>query len=265
MLIKERSSQLPLYAQIKGALQREIETGMKPGEALPPEPELQKRFGVSRITVRRALDELVSEGLIVRQQGRGTFVREPQIAQELARLETWADMIRHMGHEPKTVSCEMDRIEPSREIAATLGAEPGERVLRIRRLRYADDQPICLMTNYVREALVPDVMEHGLVDDSLHATVIARGMLPAQAVDKVEARAASEGEAELLQIPAWSPLLQVTRIAYDPAGRPLYIAVVANRADRYTYTIHFQGSQMRAGEVPASDGAKRTTGMADEQ
>jgi GntR family transcriptional regulator len=230
---------MPLYAQIKEMLQREIEADMKPGDALPPEPELEKRFGVSRITIRRALDELEVDGLIVRQQGRGTFVREPRITQELTQLMSWTVAMRQMGYEPQTISCEIDLVEPTREINSALKLASDEQVVRIRRLRYASGEPVCLMTNYLSQGLVPGLAERGLVDDSLYATLAAHNNIkPMRAEDKVEARAATEWEAKLLNIPARTPLLQVTRVAYDASGKTLYIAVVTNRSDKFIYTAH---------------------------
>ncbi len=238
-MLVARTSLLPLYAQVKEALQAEIESQMKPGDALPSEPELEKRFNVSRITVRRALDELVSDGLIVRQQGKGTFVRALPIAQELTLLLSWSAQMRQMGLEPRSANCEIDRVEPTKEQVAQLELAPGERVVRIRRLRLANDDPICIMTNYIPEGLVPGLLTKGLVADSLYATMAEYGIRPARAEDRVEARPATEWEAHMLQIGQWMPLLQVTRLTRDTLNKPLYIAVVTNRADKYVYTVHF--------------------------
>jgi GntR family transcriptional regulator len=234
-----KSNLVPLYAQVKSALQEEIETRFRPGDILEGEADLEKRFGVSRITIRRALDELVSDGLIVRQQGRGTFVREQPIMQELPHLLSWSMQMRRKGYEPRTLSCEVELVEPGKELGALLQLEPGTRVVRIRRLRYANDEPICIMTNYIPEDLVPGLAETGLQDDSLYATLAVHGIKPVSAEDRVEARAAADWEAHVLQVPAWSPLLQVTRLARDGSGNPLYASVVSNRADKYVYTIHF--------------------------
>lgn len=230
---------LPLYAQVKGTLQEEIENRLKPGDILPGEAELEKRFGVSRITVRRALDELVSDGLIVRQQGRGTFVREQPIMQELPLLLSWSMQMRQEGYEPRTLSCDVELAEPGKELGASLQLEPGTRVVRIRRLRYANDEPICIMTNYLPEHLIPGLAQTGLRDDSLYSTLAAHGIKPVSAEDRVEARASADWEAHMLQLPAWSPLLQVTRLTRDVQGNSLYVSVVSNRADKYVYTIHF--------------------------
>ena len=95
------------------------------------------------------------------------------------------------------------------------------------------------MTNYIPEVLVPGLVEQGLVDDSLYATLAKYGVKAVRAEDRVEARIPSEWEASQLQINKGMPLLQVTRLTRNAADTPLYIAVVANRSDKYIYTIHF--------------------------
>jgi GntR family transcriptional regulator len=232
---------LPLYTQVKEAIRREIETAMRPGDLLQPEPALEQRFGVSRITVRRALDELVAEGLITRKQGKGTFVREPRLTQDLARLMSWTRSIRQMGHEPSTAYCEIERVEAPAEMAAMLGTPSGGKVIRVFRLRLVDGQPLCFMTNYIPDGLVPGLEEVGLVNDSVYTTLEARGLRPTRAEDTVEARPANEWEAQQLAVATRSALLQVTRLASDSDGRPLYVAVVASRGDQYSYRISFGG------------------------
>ncbi len=228
---------VPLYQQVKEALEREI-ARMAPGDALPTEPELEKRFSVSRITVRRALDEMASVGVVVRQQGRGTFVREPQITQELTELMSWKAAMQQMGYEPGTISCEMDLVDPPYELGMRLKSNPGEQVVRVRRVRDASGEPICVMVNYLPEGLVPDLLRKGLVEDSIYSTLAAHNLYPVRAEDTVEARPATEWEAEVLQMHECSPILQVTRLAYDMLDRPLYVAVTSSRADKYRYTAH---------------------------
>src|SRR5947209_2085064 len=154
-----RANLLPLYAQVKERLQHDIEETLNPGDSLPPEPELEKRFQVSRITIRRALDELVTDGLIVRKQGKGTFVREPHIAQELTHLMSWTAMMQQLGYTTKTMSTKIDIIEPTRELTAMLQVSPDTHIVRIRRLRYANDEPICLMTNYLPDDVIPGLAQ----------------------------------------------------------------------------------------------------------
>jgi GntR family transcriptional regulator len=239
MSVINPNNPLPLYAQVKDALQREIEEYMTPGQNLPIEPELEKRFGVSRVTIRRALEELESDGLIIRKQGRGTFVREPKIAQELTHLISWGETIRRTGLEPQTHTTEIDLIEPTQELSAGLELLPGTKLVRIRRLRCASGEPICIMTNYLAQGLIPDLEANGLIKDSIYETMAHNNLKPFRAFDKVEARGATTWEAAQLQVSADFPLLQVTRLVYDSAGLPLYLAVITNRSDKYIYTVHF--------------------------
>lgn len=227
----------PRYAQVAATLRQEIEGVLKPGDILPAEPELEVRFGVSRITVRRAMQQLEMEGLVIRQQGRGTFVRKPPITQNLAELLSWTSSMRRMGLEPQTLRSEIELIEPPVDTAAKLDLSPGQLVVRISRVRGADDEPICLMTNYVPAQLAPNLASEGLKDDSVYATLIANGFFPTRVEDIVEARTAEPWEADLLQVPARAPLLEITRLSLDHMGRPLDIAIVSSRPDRYRYTV----------------------------
>jgi len=236
---REKNNFMPLYAQIKLSLKEEIEDRMKPGDPIETEDKLEKRFNVSRITIRRALDELESDGLISRQQGRGTFVRERQIEQELSQLLSWSNQIREKGMHPSSTHCEIEVVDPTKEFASLLLMKHGEKVVRIRRLRLANDEAICIMTNYIPETKVPGLAREGLVNDSLYATLPKYGIKATQAEDRVEARLATDKEAHMLQIHKGFPLLQVTRLTLDNTGTPLYIAVVANRADKFVYTMHF--------------------------
>ena len=243
MSIVNPNSPLPLYAQVKETLQREIEQNMQPGQHLPIEPELEKRFGVSRVTIRRALEELESDGLIIRKQGRGTFVSEPKIAQEMTQLKSWGETMRQNGLEPQTVRSEIEVVEPTQEISQGLALPPGEKLVRVRRLRYVNGGPICIMSNYLPHNLIPGLERNGLVNDSIYQTMAYYNLKPLRAFDKVEARPATAWEGEQLQVAADFPLLEVTRLVYDATGKPLYLAVITNRSDKYVYTVHF-GNQL---------------------
>lgn len=239
----------PLYEQIKGVLQHEIESKMKPGDTLPTEADLEKRFRVSRITIRRAMDELASEGLIVRRQGLGTFVRELRITQDLSQLVGWSAAMRQMGYEPRTMTTEMELITPGDDLRSALALGPSQRAVRVHRLCSVDDEPICLITNYLAEGLLPDLMQTGLVNDSMKATLSAHQIVPVRVQDIVEARSATEREAEQLRVEPGSPLLQVTSLSFDASGQPTLISVVSSRADKYRYTVDFQQVEADRGVI----------------
>ncbi len=233
----------PRYRQIARALQTEIEQNLRPGDPIGTEAELEQRFGVSRITIRRAIDELVHADLLVRRQGSGTFVAQRKVTQELGVLHSWTERMHELGFEPRTVDCEMMQVVPPKWVAEALkldlndpsNAEP---VLRIQRLRYANEEPISLMVDYIRLRFTPDLAIKGLEGESLYETLEGRyGLELAQAKDTVTARRATMFEARLLGIEPNDPVLYVTRVTYLPNDEPLDAATVVSRADRYEYRI----------------------------
>ncbi len=235
----------PLYRQVADTLRAEI-GGLAQGAALASEADLERRFSVSRITVRRALDLLAQSSLVVRRQGSGTFVARPKVAEQLGVLHSWTDGMRALGLEPRTVDCAMLRVEPPDWVAQALGLDPGtdadgarpKTVLRLQRLRYAGEEPLCLMVDYLRPSYVPDLAERGLLGESLYETLEQRYSLRLDRVeDTVTAKDASAFEAGLLGIAAGAPVLHVTRVTYLPAGEPLGAATVVSRADRYAYHV----------------------------
>ena len=233
-------SEGPRYRQIARALQAEIEQHLRPGDPIETETELEQRFSVSRITIRRAIDELVHADLLVRRQGSGTFVAQRKVTQELGILHSWTERMRELGFEPHTVDCEMMQAVPPKWVAEALQVDPTnpEPILRIQRLRYADEEPISLMVDYIRMRFVPDLATKGLEGESLYETLEGRyGLDLARAKDTVTARRATLFEARLLGIKQDDPVLYVTRVTYLPDDEPLAAATVVSRADRYEYRI----------------------------
>ena len=230
----------PRYRQIARALQAEIEQSLRPGDPIGTEAELELRFGVSRITIRRAIDELVHDDLLVRRQGSGTFVAQRKVTEELGVLHSWTERMHELGFEPRTVDCEMMQVIPPMWVAEALQLDPlnPEPVLRIQRLRYADEEPLSLMVDYIRTRFAPDLAAKGLDGESLYETLEGRyGLDLARAKDTVTARRATLFEARLLGIEQDDPVLYVTRVTYLPDEEPLAAATVVSRADRYEYRI----------------------------
>jgi GntR family transcriptional regulator len=234
----DKNSPLPLYAQLKEALSKMIEEKYKPGDLLPAEPEIEKMFGVSRVTVRQAMGALVEEGLVVKRQGKGTFVQDQKITHNLTSITSWTQEMRERGLLPKTVEMSISRMNPPKKIASMLNLKPDDTVIRIKRIRYANEEPICVMINYLKEDYVPDILESGFQEESLYEHLEKKyGIRIVKAQETVEAREASEYEAEVLHIQAWSPVLFVTRLSYLQDGSPLEVVHLTSRADRYQYQI----------------------------
>jgi GntR family transcriptional regulator len=238
-LIKEDEG-TPLYRQVEQALRVAIAERLEPGAAIPTEAELERQFGVSRITIRRAIHELVQAGLLIRRQGSGTFVARSKVTEELGVLHSWPDEMRTQGLEPRTVDCEMLQIVPPGWVAEALRLDPEarEHVLRVQRLQYNGDEPLCLMIDHLRSRLVPSLPREDVLARGLYDTLEKRhGLTLAWAEDTVTARTATVFEAALLGIANGDPILQVTRIVYLAGDAPLDAAIVVSRADRYAYHV----------------------------
>ncbi len=236
-----RAIDIPLYAQVREALRNDL-AQMEPGQAIPPEPELEARFQVSRITVRKAIDDLVIEGLLVRQQGRGTFVQRPKLTHELNMITSWTEQLMALGYTPRTLPLEIEEIDPPQRVAYNLGLGPRQRVFALRRLRLVAEEPVTLMVNYLPAQLVPGLDAKVSRRESLYETLEQEyGLIPARAVDTVETRSATDDEAKRLKIEHWAPVLCVTRVSYLGDGRPLEVGIAISRGDRYQYRVELRG------------------------
>jgi GntR family transcriptional regulator len=234
---------VPLYYQVKEDILYKINQGVYQVEdIIPTENELQAMYGVSRITVRRAIQELVQDGYLSAQQGKGTYVNKPKATQELNVITSWAETIAKLGMNPKTKKTEISEEPATVTVAKMLNVEPGEKLYKIERLRYVDGTPVCLMVNYLIPEVVPDLLEKGLIEESLYQTLEKRyNLVLERAVETVEACAANAREAQLLKIEKNSPLLRVKRATYDPFDRVIEVVIAVSRADMYSYTINLAG------------------------
>lgn len=224
----------PKYEILRAALARELR-GMSVNEALPSERDLMSTYQVSRMTVRRALDELVDDGLIYRVQGSGTYVAPPETITKSLRLTSFSEDIRarHMVPGSRLLSSETTRADA--EVAQALSLVPGTEVVHLERLRTADGSPMCLENVWLPAELVPDLA--GGVGDSLYEVLVQRGIQPHSADQHIRATVVDARDAALLGVPAYSPALLVTRVTFERSGRPIERAVSLYRADRYDFRL----------------------------
>jgi GntR family transcriptional regulator len=242
----DQMSGIPLYVQTREKLRSELGQ-MEPGEPIPAETELEKRFRVSRITVRRAVEDLVAEGLLIRQRGRGTFVQRPKLTHEMGQVTSWTDQLRRLGFSPKTSHRKVHVEVPLAHVAEALCLANDQRVVRIQRVRLANREPISYMINYLPARLLPGFTDRKFTQESLYEVLEQEyGLVPAVAVDTVGTRTASEEEVQALRIDRNAPVLSVRRISYLADGSPLELAIVASRGDRYQYQATV-GGQTRLG------------------
>jgi GntR family transcriptional regulator len=242
ILSLDKNSKEPLYKQLKAALLDYIDENLKEGDALPIESEIEKIFGVSRITVRKTIEELVKEGVVTKTQGRGTFVQSKKIVQKAGSITSWTEEMNAKGKQTESKNLIMNEIEPSRKIIEELKLSKGEKVICLKRLRCADGEPISIIINYFRSKFVPGFSEKGLSKESLYEVLEEDyGIQLERAHERIKARIANDLEALELGVSPDSAILHITRVSYLPDGTPFELVEMANRSDRYQYDIDLFG------------------------
>ena len=238
------STSVPLHRQVSSAIKQQIDRGELPaGVFLPTEAELERRFGVSRITIRRAMQDLAAEGLIDRRQGRGTRIRQSRAAQALNSVTSFAETIAGRGWVITSVDVSIRPVPAPAPVAKDLDLGEGAEVLRVQRLRLANGQPISHQINYLLPAVVTGLSTAELTGNvSLYEVLEGRyDVRIGWADETIGAHEASRTEAEILQVRAGAAVLTSRRVAYLEDGRPFESSFATIRADCYEYTIHLRG------------------------
>jgi len=227
----------PLYARLAESLKNEIRLRYQPGELLPTQSVLAKRFGASLITVKRALGELGRLGLIESTRGKGTVVLRPTVIDTHTGVSSWTDTMVGMGADPRTAWSRIDVETGTDETRRLLKMKHGESLVVLRRLRTLGGENICLMTNQIPEKLAPDLAESGLSEESLYTALNKRyGIVLAYADEAVTARAANEQERDVFG-PDCDTVLQIKRMSFDADDQPIEYAWLTAPSDRYTYCV----------------------------
>lgn len=236
----DRNSPIPLYHQLSELLLGQILDGrLQPRDAIPTERELVDTHAVSRITVRRAISELESRGFVQREQGRGTFVRPPQVHRLASRLTSFSEEIAARGMVPGAQLLSFRREPAPGRVAHELQLESGAPVWMIERLRLADSEAIVVNVSYLSLPGNTQLTEEEICAEvSLWALLASKGIPMVEATRTIEATAAGEREAELLDVKVGSPLLLVEGIVYTQGSLPVEFYQIIGRADRYKYELH---------------------------
>jgi len=224
------------YEVVCDGLRQEIRSKLVPGDALDGERTLAERLGVSRVTVRRALDQLDAEGLIVRVQGAGTYVSDSQLIGKTLRLTSFTDDMCERGLEAGAAVLISEVIYADTDLATFLRLESGAEVLRLRRLRLANETPMALEDAFVPLGLFPGIEERDLTT-SLYASFSAYGYTVDRARQQITSAALTEEEAKLLDSTPGTPALRVERVSMDRLGQPLEKVATIYRSDRYHFDI----------------------------
>lgn len=239
----DRNSPMPLYSQIKERLLAIIqEMAEEPAENGPhklyPEETLTEMFGVSRMTVRQAVQELVNEGLLYRVRGVGTFINSPQVSGQLQEIERFVDEWSLQGKTIDVMVSAYQIMPAPREWAVSLGLKEKEPVLYIQRRRFADRMPVALDDRYLPGEMADIVTPADVQQESIFLTLARKGNMVIEKADyEISAKAASREEAALLDLKPGCPLLARRLIIYAAPRRPVITGLSLYRADLFTYSV----------------------------
>jgi GntR family transcriptional regulator len=232
---------IPTYVWIREALRKDIAEGIfKHGEKLPAEHELAARFGVSRMTLRKSLEDLVDEGLLYRRHGVGTFVAYLHLERDHTRLTNFFDSANREGILVRASLLVREVIPANTKVAGALNISAGDLVIRIKTLRYANELPITVHDAHIPHALFPSLIEGNLEVQHLWTLFERCGYKVKRAIQHIEAREATDELARLMEINVGAPILFKERTIYADDGTPIEFTFCYNRGDLYSLTVSLE-------------------------
>jgi GntR family transcriptional regulator len=230
----DKNSRIPIYFQLSQAMLALISSGsLKPGDALPSETDFSRHFNISPMTVRQAMSELVNQGYIRRERGRGTFVAPRHLDHPLDRLVSFTEDMQARQLSPGAKVLLMESATIPAEAATIARLETDTPMLRLKRLRLANGEPVGVHDAYLYDLQVTaQDLEN---TPSLYLLLAQRGIILSEGMDTIEATSASKEVADLLCVKPRAPLLQTTRFAWDEHSKFVEYVVALYRADLYHY------------------------------
>lgn len=229
-----QDNNIPLYFQLENLIKRCISSGLvKPGDLLPSEAELCRSFGISRSTVRQAIGELEEEGLVIRHQGKGTFIAEPKLHRRSENIYSFTSEANAMGLHPSSTLVDFAVIKPAEDLRRMLELQSGDiPVYRFTRIRRVDGIPLMLETSYYPTYVYPNLTPELLKTHSVYSLLYERGIVPVSAVDTYEAVRLEASEAALLETRAGSAGFSHQRITRSENGEVFELTQSVMRGDR---------------------------------
>lgn len=227
----------PLYLQLQRRIGEVIASGkLAPGDSLPAERDMASMTGLSRVTVRKAVQALVASGQLVQKRGSGTFVAQPveKLEQALSLLTSFTEDMARRGRsvESQWLLRQITAASPEEVMALGLGA--GERVARLERVRRSDGVPLAIERASLSVFSLPDP---SVVETSLYAVLEGRGLRPVRAVQRISAANLTARDAELLGVPVGAAGLKIERVGYLPSGRVVEFTRSVYRGDAYDFAV----------------------------
>ena len=228
-------SKAPLYFQVQSGILEMIKE-LKVGDKIPIETELMQHFKVSRVTVRKAIENLVLEGLLEKKSGIGTMVCQKSTSQQIGRVYSWTEVMNSKNLPTSSSNLDIQLIKPSSQLTKELHLSRSELLVRVSRIRLIEDKPIVIMVNYLREKFIQGFVDRGLLQNSLYKELEeVYGILLSAGEEVINARNATPIEAALLQIEEGAALLQVRRRTFINNYIPFEVVDMVARGDKYSY------------------------------
>ncbi len=240
MDLNENSS-MPLYGQVKNIILSEIQTGhWKAGEQLKPELELSEQYGVSRVTVRKALDELVNEGYLIKRQGKGTFVNRPKLQRKIDYVTSFSMACKYNQMKPSSVVVKTEVLEQGydQEIEEFLALSKKDKILYVQRIRMADEEPVMLENNYYSWNRYKGLLDEDLTESVYGLLIYKYHVLPfGDANNTLEIVCANKEQAALLGVSVGEPLFFMNGGVCEPDKTPIHFGRQYIIGSRYKFTI----------------------------
>ena len=239
----DKSSYIPLYIQVRDILKELINSGkLKPGDQIPSENELSTEYNISRMTVRQANQELMREGLIIIRRGEGTFVNSASHTQMLLKLEGFSSEMAKLGYRNHSRVLDIQMIEAFDSFGMAysgLEKEPGEALVRIRRVRYVEETPFAIETSYLPLTTGQGLMEPRMADDTSIYNYIEKELhiRLSRADHVIQPGLADQESADLLEIPKGSPVLTLHGTTFSMTNKPVEYLEGIYRGDKYELKV----------------------------
>ena len=239
----DKNSLIPLYHQVETSIRKDIANKIYlPDQSIPTELELQEKFNVSRETVRKAVNNLVYAGLVAKRKGVGTFVTHPKIVHRISHIYSSYEEIVARGMIPSTTFIERKEISPPEPMRQEMALEKGATVIKVKRLRFVNEEPVAILSSYLPKDLVPDLARVKFRSNSLYKTLEEIYHLTLSEGDEIiEAGSIRGKDADLLRIRKASPVLVVRRLTYLDNSRVIEKLTALYRSDKFKYQVKLKG------------------------
>jgi len=238
--IVDKDSPFTLYYQLRENLAKKIASReWKPGEKIPSEAELCDSYSVSRITVRKAIEELVRSGQLVKQQGKGTFVTNVSMEHKLSKFYSFSEELERHGMTERAQILSFDIVAASKEVSENLSIQKDEQVYMVKRLRMADEMPYTVEVSYIPYAICPGLTAESITQNGLYNSMRSLNVFPERIIEKIRAAVVSKDDAGLMKIKTNAPAIKLERLTYFGVLTIEYCVSIV-RGDFFTYTIELK-------------------------